>query len=132
MLSNTMIFSHVLIESARGKSSPVCHALQIGFIYYYILNPIQVGLFEPPFWLSVCECFCVWGGEGREAKLPPYLNFSLATARCMKLCTGYLKYNWVPIMQIHFLLRSWINKNRQSWIKTRVALLFFSESKQTE
>ena len=126
MLSNTMICSPVLIESARGKSSPVCHAFQIGFIYYYILNPIQGGLFEPPFWV------CVWGGgEGGGAKLPPYLNFSLATARGMKLCTGYLQYNWVRIMQIYFLLRSWINKNRQSCIKTRVALLFFSESKQT-
>ena len=101
MISNTMICSPVLIESARGKSCPVCHAFQTGFIYYYILNP-------------------------------PYLNFSLTIARGMKLCTGYLQYNWVRIMQIHFLLRSWINKNRQSWIKTRDALLFFSESKETE
>ena len=128
MLSNTMICSPVLIESARGKSSPVCHAFQIDFIYYSILNLIQGGLFEPPFWVCVCG-----GGGGGGAKLPPpYLNFSLTTARGMKLCTGYLQYNWVRIMQIHFLLRSWINKNRQSWIKTRVALLFFSESKETE
>ena len=132
MLSNTMIFSPVLIESARGKSSPVCHAFQIGFIYYYILNPIQGGLFEPPFWVCVCFCVCVWGGGGEGAKLLPYLNFSLTTARGMKLCTGYLQYNWVRILQIHSLLRSWINKNRQSWIKTRVSPLFFSESKQTE
>ena len=54
-------FSPVLIESARGKSSPVCHAFQIGFIYYYILNPIQGGLFEPPFW-GVCVCVCVFLG----------------------------------------------------------------------
>ena len=130
MLSNTMICSPVLIESARGKSSPVCHAFQIGFIYDYILNPIQGGLFEPPFW--VCVSVCVWGGGGGGKTAPPYLNISLTTARGMKLCIGYLQYNWVRIMQIHFLLRSWINKNRQSWIKTRVALLFFSESKERE
>ena len=76
MLSNTMIFSPVSIESKRGKSSPVCHALQIGFIYYYILNPIQGGLFEPPFWVcvSVCFCVCVMGGGGgsggKTAPLP--------------------------------------------------------------
>ena len=80
--------------------------------------------------VCVCVCLCVLGGGG--AKLPPYLNFSLKTAKDMKLCTGNLQYGWVRIMQIHFLLRSWINKNRQSWIKTQVALLFFSESKQTE
>ena len=75
MLSNTMICSPVLIESARGKSSPVCHAFQIGFIYYYILNPIQGGLFEPPFWVCVfvCLCVCVWVGGG--TKLPPTLTF---------------------------------------------------------
>ena len=82
----------------------------------------------------VCVCVCVFRGRGGGAKLPPYLNFSSTTARGMKLCTGYLQYNWVRIMQIHFLLRSRINKNRQfkTRIKTRVALLFFSESKQTE
>ena len=67
MLPNTMICSPVLIESARGKSSPVCHAFQIGFIYYSILNLIQGGLFEPPFWVCVC------GGGGGGAKLPPPL-----------------------------------------------------------
>ena len=67
MLSNTMICSPVLIGSARGKSSPVCHAFQTGFIYYYILNPIQGGLFEPPLCVCVCVCVC-WG-----AKLPPPL-----------------------------------------------------------
>ena len=74
----------------------------------------------------VCVFVCVWVGG---VKLSPYLNFSLTTAIGMKL---YLQYNWVRIMQIHFLVRTWINQNRQSWIKTRVALLFFSESKQTE
>ena len=81
MLSNTMIFSPVSIESARGKSSPVCHALQIGFIYYYILNPIQGGLFEPPFWVCVCVCVCVFlcvcvmggGGSGGKTSPLPYL-----------------------------------------------------------
>ena len=76
MLSNTMIFSPVSTESARGKSSPVCHALQIGFIYYYILNPIQGGLFEPPFWVCVCVFLCVCdGGDGSGGKTAtlPYL-----------------------------------------------------------
>ena len=80
MLSNTMIFSPVLKESARGKSSPVCHAFQIGFIYYYILNPMQGGLFEPPFWVCVCVCVslcvCVWGGGGGWGQnCPPTLTF---------------------------------------------------------
>ena len=132
MLSNTMICSPVLIESARGNLLQICHDFQIGFIYYYILNPIQGGLFESPFWVCVCVCVCLCVCVCSGAKLPPYLNFSLTTARGMKLCTGYFQYNWVRIMQIHFLLRSWINQNRQSWIKTPTALLLFSESKQTE
>ena len=81
---------------------------------------------------------CVWGGKeegegrGRGAELLLYLNFYLTTARGMKFRTGYLQYKWIRMMQIYSLWRSWIKKKRQSWIKNRVALLFFSESKQTE
>ena len=78
----------------------------------------------------------VWGGKGegrgRGTELLLYLNFCLTTARGVKLRTRYLQYNWIRMMQIYFLWRSWIKKKRQSWIKNRVALLFFSESKQTE
>ena len=41
-------------------------------------------------------------------ELPLYCNFCLITARGMKLCTRYLQYNWVRMMQIYSLWRSWI------------------------
>ena len=97
---------------------------------------IFVTLFRVGFLNLLFGCVCVERGEGRGkregAELPLYLNFCLTTARGMKLCTGYLQYNWIRMMQIYSLWRSWIKKKRQSWIKNRVALLFFSESKQTE
>ena len=58
MLSNSMICSSVLVESSRGKSSPDLSSFPDGFIYYYILNAMQGGLFEPPFCVCVCVCVC--------------------------------------------------------------------------
>ena len=97
---------------------------------------IFVTLFRVGFLNLLFGCVCRGGGGGGEkregAELPFYLNFCLTTARGMKLCTGYLQYNWIGMMQIYSLWQSWIKKKRQSWIKNRVALLFFSESKLTE
>ena len=78
---------------------------------------IFVTLFRVGFLNLLFGCVCVERGEGRGkregAELPLYLNFCLTTARGMKLWTGYLQCNWIRMMQIYSLWRSWI------WIKKK-------------
>ena len=72
MLSNTMICSRVLIESARGKSSPDLSCFPDWLHLLLYSYPIQGGLFEPLFWVCVCVFVCGGGGGGgnKTALLP--------------------------------------------------------------
>ena len=130
--SSILLCSHDAYCLNRVCKQENLQSFQISFVYYCILNPIMGGLFEPPFWV----CVCVFEEMGRRGgggqKCPSTSTFAWRHwdawnfAQPIFNTIGFQWRKYIPCDDY------WIKKYGQPWIKNRVALLFFLESKQTE